>query len=166
MITTESDSTLLAATKYIAKGWAVMPVKPNSKEPHFDLIRNGHLSATKEIDLVRFWLKMDPTLNLGISAVASKLVILDVDFRNGGAISWDASNTRIVRTPGGFHVYYRVNQDVRVKGELSQGIDVKYKGYVVAPPSTINGVKYEVVNHESVKPLPKEIEEQICRIKL
>lgn len=167
MIITDSQYTLLAATKYIAKGWAVLPVKPESKEPHFSLIKSGHLSATKELELVKFWLHMDPTINLGISAKASGLVILDVDIRNGGDLNWDAGDTRIVMTPGGYHVYYRVNNpDFYYKGVLEPGIDIKYNGYVVAPPSSINGDRYVVMNDKPVQQLPKEIEERICRVRL
>jgi len=119
---------------------------------------------------------MDPTINLGISAKASGLVIFDIDFRNGGSASAfnsylddpeTSTNTRVVNTPGGYHIYYRVNNpDLIYKGQLEPGIDIKYNGYVVAPPSEINGERYKVIDDLPVRQLPKEIEERICRVRL
>lgn len=164
MLIKEAGKVITAAELYIQKGWAVMPCLPNKKEPHFGLIRRSHLDATKEIEVVKFWLKMDPQMNLGISAIASGLVIIDIDYRNGGQLDDRFAETFTVKTGDGFHLYYKANPEATYRNGLGDGFDIKYKGYVIAAPSLHpNGAKYEVTNDTNPVALPQEIEDQICR---
>ena len=54
--------------------------------------------------------------------------------------------TTMVRTAGGgFHLYYRAPAGVELRntaGKLGPGIDTRGNGYVVAPPSVVNGRTY------------------------
>ena len=164
MLKSHTGSILEAAENYIAKGWAVMPCLPSKKEPHFGLIRRSHLDATKDLDLVKFWLKMDSEMNLGISAIASVLVILDVDYRNGGVLDPQWDRTFTVKTPDGYHLYYSHNDASQYRSGLGDGIDIKYKGYVVAAPSIHpTGAHYQIIDDTDVTALPKMVEEAICR---
>jgi hypothetical protein len=164
MLKIEAENTLNAAESYIGKGWAVMPCLPKSKEPHFGLIKRAYLDATKDLDLVKFWLNLDPNMNLGVSAIHSNLVILDVDFRNGGKVddSWDQTFT--VKTGDGVHLYYQDTNPGQYRSGIT-GIDVKYKGYVVTAPSIHpSGSHYEVLNDINPIPLPELVSEQICKL--
>ena len=159
-----TEAVLIAAESYIKRGWAVMPCLPNKKEPHFGLIRRSHLDATKDLDVVRFWHKMDPMMNLGISAIGSGLVIIDIDYRNGGSLDERFGETFTVKTGDGFHLYYKANAEATFRNALGDGFDIKYKGYVVAAPSIHpSRTQYEIVCDIDPIALPETIEEQICR---
>lgn len=59
----------------------------------------------------------------------------------------------MVKSPsGGFHLYYYDDQQgVKTRTGLYDGIDIRGKGgYIVAPPSMIDGNKYQFVNKEPV----------------
>jgi putative DNA primase/helicase len=92
--------------------------------------------------------------------------VVDVDVKNGamGSDSLEMlkdlgldTDTVSAQTPsGGFHLYYRSAGNVTVKNSanlLGPGIDVRgWHGYVVAPPSTIDGVPYRWLS----PPVPME----------
>ena len=163
MLKIDAVNTLKAAEEYIDKGWWVLPCLPKSKEPHFGLIKRAHLDATNDLELVKFWLKMDPNLNLGINAIKSGLVILDVDCRNSGLIEPDWDLTYTVKTADGWHLYYKADEEVTYKAVIT-GVDIKYKGYVVAAPSIHpSGARYEVIEDAKVADLPESVRERICR---
>jgi len=159
MITIDSRQTAL---DYAAKGWAVMPLKSKKKDPHFDLIKNAYLGATTDQELINFWFDVDSKANLGIACITSGLIVLDVDFRNGGQYIDEMQETYTVKTGDGFHYYYKAPNSLNVRGSLDEGIDVKYKGYVVAAPSIHpNGSIYQVVNDIDPIDLPAELLEMI-----
>lgn len=159
MITIDSRQTAL---DYAAKGWAVMPLKSKKKDPHFDLIKNAYLGATTDPELINFWFDFDSKANIGIACVTSGLVVLDVDFRNGGQYFEEMGETYTVKTGDGFHYYYKVDKNLSLKGSIGDGIDVKYKGYVVAASSIHpNGSIYEVVNDIEPITIPSDILEMV-----
>lgn len=135
---------------------------------------NGHKDATTNPEQVSLWLQT--STNFGISCEASDLLVLDIDPRNGGLESWDKllrvapeldRHTVAVWTgkysrdgleARGFHVYFYLSKEkeatVQLPGEF-EGIDIKRKGYVVAPGSKHqSGVNYEWVQNCS----PEEVE--------
>jgi hypothetical protein len=139
------------AAEYIYNGWKVMPLKSKSKDPHFDLIKRAYLDATDNWEVLKFWHKMDPNMNIGIACQPSGLVVFDVDFRNGGEVIPEFTETFTVKTGDGFHFYYQAPAETVFKGKLEDGIDIKWKGYVAAAPSIHpSGKVYEIVN--SMKP--------------
>ena len=139
-----------------------MPLKPKMKDPHFDLIKGAYLGATTDKKLINFWFDVDPKANIGIACVTSGLLVLDVDFRNGGAYIDEMGETYTVKTGDGFHYYYQAPKNLNVRGMIETGIDVKYKGYVVAASSIHpNGHIYNVVNDIQPAVLPAEILEMI-----
>ena len=76
----------------------------------------------------------------------SGLVVFDVDERSGGTPQGFAP-TLTVRTGNGFHFYYEVKDGATFPGKYRQGVDIKYNGYVVAPPSIHpSGLVYRVVS--------------------
>lgn len=164
MIKSHTGSILEAAENYIGRGWAVMPCLPGKKEPHFGLIRRSHLDATTDIELVKFWAKMDPNMNLGISAIASGLVIIDIDQRSGGYLDDNWNRTFTVKTADGYHLYYKHNPDRIYRGQLAEGFDIKYKGFVVAAPSIHpTKVSYQVIDDIEAEQLSDERMDLICR---
>lgn len=120
------------ASDYVKQGWFILPLAPKEKLPYFPFAKNGYKSATNNLDLVDYWWTKVPNLNIGIACDISGLVVLDVDFRNGGSTE-DLKDTYKVKTGNGYHFYYTTNRYPVFP--VRQGVDVKYKGYVVAPPS-------------------------------
>lgn len=153
---------LSMALDYADRGWAVMPLKPNKKDPHFDLIKGAYLGASTDKELIKFWFDVDPKANLGIACAPSNLVVIDVDFRNGGQYLPEMGETYTVKTGDGFHYYYQVMPGMNFAGTLDEGIDVKFKGYVAAPPSIHpNGSAYEVVSAIDPIVIPAELYEMV-----
>ena len=147
-----------AALEYAQNGWSVLPVLPKKKDPHFDLIKNAYLSATKDIDLINFWFDFDENINIGIACMQSNLVVFDIDYRNGGKLLDIFDPTYTVKTGDGIHLYYRVPKGITFKGIFDQGIDIKYKGYVVAAPSLHpSGSRYEIIDDQVPALLSKEL---------
>jgi len=153
------------AVAYAEKGWFVMPLKPQSKEP-CKFLRHGYLDASLDIKQINRWFSK-PDLNIGLAIVQSSLVVLDFDLRNvNNRINWELYrqmcikfNTHTVKTDNGYHFYFKADKTKHFKGKLIPGIDIKHKGYVVLPPSIHpNGSKYEVINNVDPIDLPAELE--------
>ena len=47
------------ALDYAQRGWAVLPLLPRKKDPHFDLAQRAYLSATTDQKLINFWFDYD-----------------------------------------------------------------------------------------------------------
>ena len=58
-----------AALEYAHKGWAVLPLLPNKKDPHFDLCQRAYLSATTDQELINFWFDYDEKINIQFKLV-------------------------------------------------------------------------------------------------
>lgn len=134
---------LKQALDYIDQGWFVLPLQPKEKSPYFVYAKNGYKSATNNKETVKQWWTEVPNLNIGIACDLSGLVVLDIDFRHGGTTQ-GLADTYKVATGNGFHYYYKTARYPVIP--VRKGIDIKYKGYVVAPPSIHpNGHKYEFI---------------------
>lgn len=146
------------AVKLAKKHFKIHPLQPDSKLPY---IQGWQNKATDNLEQVSKWWDIYPNANIGI-LTGGNLVVIDVDNKDGKdgsqALSdWCLLNGSIpptftVKTPsGGYHYYYMTDNrfvknavDVLFKG---CGIDIRgNNGYVVAPLSTIDGVKYEVIS--------------------
>lgn len=148
-MTTTLDTALAVA----ATGWKVFPCKENTKVPATE---HGFEDATTDPDMLTLWWTWWPTANLAVATGAPAVDVLDVDTKAGvdGMAALDklraaglvAGELGTIRTPsGGLHLYFRgTNQG---NGSLrGHGIDFRSRGgYVVVPPSTVDGRAYEVV---------------------
>jgi hypothetical protein len=139
-----TNPTLDAALAYAARGLAVFPLNPNSKEPHGLLAPNGFKNASCDPETIKGWWGEFPAANVAI-AITPGVMVVDVDPRNGGAETWaalaagrtiDTMTSISGRGDGGFHLWLnRIDGPLQTK--LGPGVDVKDggKGYIVAPPS-------------------------------
>ena len=149
-----------AALEYADRGWAVLPLLPKKKDPHFDLCQRAYLSATTDQKLINFWFDYDEKINLGIACYQSGMVVFDIDFRNGGNIDERFAPTYTVKTGDGYHLYYKANPSDVFAGKLETGIDIKWKGYVAAPPSIHpSGAIYTVIDDRDPVVLPNALRE-------
>lgn len=130
------------ALYYARLGWAVFPLVPGTKSPFKD--SHGSSEATTDEATIRAWWTRNPGANIGTRPSAAGLYVYDVDPRNGG----DADHQRLeaehgaivtplrVNSPsGGWHLYLAAPPGQRYDGKPAVGIDGKYNGYAVLPPS-------------------------------
>jgi putative DNA primase/helicase len=157
---------LVTALGYAKRRAAVFPCKVGGKEP---ITLHGFKDATTDEATIRSWWGETPNANVAIATgEVSKIVVLDIDCKGevDGEASlrallhekgWVLPETRDVRTPnGGRHLYFRLPEGVTVRssaGKLGPGLDVRGDGgYVIAPPSVVNGKAYEWVNNTQILP--------------
>lgn len=141
----------LALAKY---GFSIFPLIPNDKRP---LIDGWQAQATNDEARVKQWWVAQPDANIGIST--ERLLVIDVDPRNGGDITFrslfdtqhligeDFDPTLAAGTQAsGTHMFYHLPDGVTARGganKLGPGVDVKsHGGYVVGAGSTIDGRAY------------------------
>lgn len=166
------DAMLRAAVAYAARGWAVFPCRPGGKEP---LTAHGHKDASKDAAQVEAWWRECPTANIGIACGASGLVVVDGDVKNGAdpvasltALGAPPETLKAVTPSGGWHLYFASPAGVEIRnsaGKLGPGLDVRAKGgYVVAPPSTVDGRPYEWNGDgEPIAKLPDWLAERLTK---
>ena len=148
------------ALDYAERAWAVLPLLPRKKDPHFDLVQRAYLSATTDKKLINFWFDYDQNINIGIACYQSGLVVFDIDYRNGGELLSEFEPTYTVQTGDGLHLYYLANKSDVFRGKLNDGIDIKWKGYVAAAPSIHpSGATYTVIDNRDPVVMPKKIRE-------
>ena len=166
-----------AALFYYGKGLSVIPLKHRSKEPIIKWAEYQGRVAT--IDEFKKWFE-EKERNIAIicGRISGNLIVIDFD--NEEKFKWfieeivpklpeslkfAISNTWIVKTGKGYHIYLRVHEDpeefakrFRTKPRFIEGVDIKGEGgYVVAPPSIHpSGKQYMFIINN-----PKETEIQV-----
>lgn len=130
------------ALYYARHGLAVFPLVPGTKSPFKD--SHGSSEATTDIDQIERWWSLHPEANIGTRPSAAGLYVYDVDPRNGGDIDHQRlcaehgpidSPLRVNSPSGGWHYYFTAPAGHRYNGKPAAGIDGKYNGYAVLPPS-------------------------------
>ena len=143
---------MLEALDYAASDWPVFPLLPNTKRPATE---HGLKNASTDPDTIREWWTRWPNANIGI-ALPHDLVGVDIDVKDvdGHATMAELAaqhgglpeTLTVETTTGGRHLYFKKPPEVRVKNRagIRPGIDVRaHGGYLVAPPSTIDGRAYK-----------------------
>lgn len=166
---------LEAALAYARRGRFVFPVIPKRKEP---LTRNGHLDATTDEAVIKMWWRDNPDANVAMHCERSGVVVFDADRHPGKPDgvkalkeilddSCDLLDTLKSATPqNGEHYFFNAPPGTKFKKQLTEGIDIKYNGYVVLPPSVVNFKpddesqivgSYEWQNNHALAELPQEL---------
>lgn len=102
-------------------------------------------NATDDLDEIESIWRQHPNANIGVFCQGSGVVVLDIDPRNGGdetLAKLEAEHGKLPETVttetggGGLHFWFKAPKGLeRLAGKLGQGIDVKFNGYVLVPPS-------------------------------
>ncbi len=142
-----------SALALAAGGWRVHPLRPGTKLPMLAAWQNV---ASSEPDTVAAWWTNTPAAGIGLATGHCGVFVLDVDTANGkaGEASLAALTAQYGPLPetlsaktatGGLHLYFAAAEPVRNSaGKLGAGLDVRGSGgYVVAPPTVIDGRTYE-----------------------
>jgi hypothetical protein len=153
-----TDETMLRhALAHARRGWPVFPCLPGQKAPATE---HGFHDATTDPARISSWWTRRPDSNLAIATGAPGPDVLDVDIHPSGS-GFKAFNRlqragllkgarAYVRTPsGGLHAYFPGSS--QRNGHLpSQHLDFRSTGgYIVAPPSQVNGKRYELVRQRT-----------------
>jgi len=165
----EANDLLDAALASAQKGWAVFPCAPRNKQP---LTKRGFLDASTDPALIERWWRSNADANLGIATGAARLVVIDIDPKNGGFDSFfqlckqhgPLESATVLTGGGGEHRYFQAPADATIKSRSNAfgpdfpGIDVRAQGgYVIAPPSVHpsgNVYRPEVSSGATIAPLP------------
>jgi hypothetical protein len=147
-----------AALAYATRfGYAVHPLKPGAKTP---ITAHGFKDASKDPDQIRAWWTQYPDANIGIATGAVNGVsVLDVDVKDGAggddtlaallAEHGETFDAHVLQRTwsGGHQLFFAYDPRARQgAGCYGKGLDGRNDGgYVVAPPSIVNGKKYEWV---------------------
>jgi hypothetical protein len=146
-----------AAHRYADAGWPVFVCIPGEKAP---ITPHGLLDATTDHAQVEQWFRHNPDRNVAIATGAPGPDVLDVDNHGERGSGFAALNRlkreglvppplAVVQTPSrGLHLYFKGSE--QRNGHIAkEHLDYRSQGgYVVAPPSTVGGRPYEVVQHQ------------------
>lgn len=142
-----------AAVWYAERGHLVFPLRPGDKTP---ATRHGFKDASMNPDTIRAWWRENPRYNIGLST-GHLFDVIDIDGEAGvrsiAAVEDEGrlpaiigrvntpGDTRINREPG-MHLLITPTGDGCATA-IRPGIDYRgIGGYIVAPPSLINGEPY------------------------
>lgn len=132
------------------KGYNVIPIKPDSKHPPLVMFNPFRETRITKEQLEQWWACW-PGANVGVLCGGiNRLAVLDCDGEDAASMikCLGLPETASVRTPHGRHLYFRVPEGYTVKtvpqgGLRVNGCELRAEGaYVIAPPSTVNGLLY------------------------
>ncbi|OGI24852.1 MAG: hypothetical protein A2287_08370 [Candidatus Melainabacteria bacterium RIFOXYA12_FULL_32_12] len=126
----------------------------------------GHLDATNDQKVIKKWWEEHPDSNIGVNCKQSGIIAIDTDNHEGKANGVTAfevlqdENEKIPDTPtsitggGGKHILFKA-PNCELRGQLQEGIDIKYNGYIILPPSNHeSGEEYEWYHDQSPFDIP------------
>ena len=165
--TNEAEKALRCVLENLVRNRCLVPLRHNSKLPlcqwkRFEALCRRHLEGKDvEKEYLALWrecVKDGKPVNYGLLVGLGdpKLVVIDFDDPSlaeafferlkevNEPLYSELVTTMQVRTRRGFHLYLAVEGEAG--SEKLSGVDVKASGYVVYPPSVVEGVKYEVVS--------------------
>jgi len=155
---------LMAALQYLKEGYSVIPCKPEDKVAAVEW--KPYQDRLPTVEEVRDWWTTWPTANIAIvTGKLSGVTVIDVDGKEGAQSFFEhlqggIPQTRIHSTPKGKHLIFKYHPDYHTGAAFFPGIDVRNDGgYIVAPPSQINGSVYSLFRDRPIVALPFAPEE-------
>lgn len=147
-----------AARNFAQAGIPVFPCLPNDKRP---ACANGFHDATTNLTQIDAWWTDNPNYNLALCPETAGWSVIDIE--SDGLAYWNTHTPEVVpatytvRTPrGGQHLYFEGSLPSSVRKLFpGQPIDTRGAGgYVLAPPSIVNGKAYTVERDTDLARLP------------
>ena len=132
---------------------ALFQCMPNTKIP---ATKNGFKDANMDFDVKSY---LEKGYNIGLACCQSGLIVLDADVDESRDLNGlktitefemqlgTLPRTLTVQTPrNGRHFIFSSRGIDNPVGKIGKDIDVKFNGYVVFPPSKIDGKSYKIVD--------------------
>ena len=157
-------------------GFLIIPCHPNQKQP---LLKGWQKDASCDPNVIQRWWAVTPDANMGIpTGQANRVFVLDVDMKASidgiatlaalEAAHAPLPQTLTATTPsGGRHLYFRYPEggSIRNRAGFKPGLDIRGEGgFVVAPPSSIDGQHYVWTNPlQSIAEPPEWLLNEITR---
>ena len=131
------------AEDLIARGFSIFPLSANSKIP---LPKSqGFKDAFNDFPTAESTWWQNPQYNIGIATgEVSNITVIDLDGEQGENSFKEIKHlfpneSMLVKTPGGYHLYYEYNPGFHSGAGFLPGVDVRSDGgYVVAPGSIVS----------------------------
>jgi hypothetical protein len=136
-----------AARDYFKLGYSVIPIRPNEKRPALTSWAPSQHKAWGLREINEWW-TANPEHNIGIvTGKISMISVVDVDGDEGKKALVNAGvkfpETRIHKTPHGWHLIFAYDKAFKQGQGLLDHVDIRNDGgYIVAPPSTVDGKEY------------------------
>lgn len=159
-----------AARAWVQAGFAVFPCVASEKRPASE---NGLKDATTDITQIDRWWSADPAFNIGVDPSRSAMFVVDQDGPLGAetlarlvAENGALPDTLTIQTPRGTdhkHFWFQGDAPSSVNG-LGAKLDTRGRGgYVLVPPSSINGMEYSYASEaEDILPAPQWIADHLA----
>lgn len=135
------------------KNFATFAIKGNTKIP---ATKNGFKDAKFGHDVQKLIMQ---GYNIGLACAMSNLIVIDCDVDeakgyNGLQVLAEKEKdlgklpkTLTQKTPrGGKHFIFSAKKIHSPVGKVGESIDIKFQGYVLIAPSSINGKSYEIID--------------------
>jgi hypothetical protein len=157
-----------AALTYADLGYPVFPCAPGTKKPMSGT--HGRDEATTDAAQIEAWWSATPNANIGLAT--DGLCVVDFDpLKDGSPNPWLADQparaAELARAPlsltprGGKHFIFRQPQGVALRNtasKLAAQIDTRANGgYIVAPPSVVDGKSYRWAEGGSLDVSPDKL---------
>jgi AAA domain/Bifunctional DNA primase/polymerase, N-terminal len=140
-------------------GIPVFPCEAGGKKP---VTQNGFYDSTTDLSIIEAWWKENPEYNLAICPDYAGLFVVDIDPGADLSVFAMLPETYQVRTPrGGWHLYYSGSATSSV-GKVGEHIDTRgIGGYVLVPPSCVDGKRYILEEDRDYQPIPSWVKSAI-----
>ena len=168
-------SVLESAFEYIGHGISVVPIYPEGKENEKRYKRSPVLWRKYQKELpsvdqaIAWWGEDSPYEDYNLAIVTgqlSNIAVIDADnpealrqLQLAIGVMPEPEENPIIKTPRGWHIYYEYTPQIKTRTTLFdiENLDGRGEGgYVIAPPSIIDGVRYRRImkranRHETIK---------------
>ena len=149
-----------AARGLAQRGVPVFPCRVGAKEP---ATPHGYKDETTDLTQIDAWWD-EQDYNIGVRpwGLPGGGVAIDCDTYKEGGVSQPIldmlGETRTHQSPrGGFQKFFIAGEQYSNAG-LAVNVDVRgANGYVLWPPSVVNGVEYKVIDGRAMAPLPQQV---------
>ena len=134
--------------------FATFPCKENSKFPS---TRNGFKDAQFNQDVQAMF---NAGYNPALACKKSGILVIDIDYHdetstamedlqkleNELGVKLPKTLTQATASGNGRHLIYSAKGITNPRGKIGQFCDVKYNGYIMIAPSSINGRQYKIID--------------------
>lgn len=158
------------AQAHLDAGRSVIPVNVRGDVRYIKTPKFSWTEYSRELpNTIEGWFEDEKNTGLAIvTGQVSNIVVIDIDTKAEDSKLFkqylaDYPTDYVVETRKGYHLYYtypKIGSVGNSIGKLQEHVDVRGDGgYVVAPPTVINGVPYKLIRDGAFGEFPQELVE-------